>query len=170
MGVKSSKIRQALLKEQDPDLETTEKIIQRAERLENDVQHFNNSMNKTDFTVAKIQHQRQYPQKQQQQHNPPSNNPKPCDGCGGTNHTRASCKYREVICNCCKKKGHLERVCRQRQQTVSTNYLSTIYKLDFINSNVKSDLHAVTIPLHINGYDHLFQLDTGTCPSRTSCK
>jgi transposase InsO family protein len=164
MGIKSQKIRQALLKEQDPDLETTEKIIQRAERLEEDVRHFNNSVNKNDFTVAKIhnnQHKRQQPQRQR--NNQPSNNDsKPCDGCGGTNHSRTSCKYREFICNCCKKKGHLERVCRQRKQAVSTNYISTIYKLDNTNSNVKSDLHSLTVPLHVNGYDHLFQLDTGT--------
>ncbi|CAF3948700.1 unnamed protein product, partial [Rotaria sp. Silwood1] len=40
IGIKSQKIRQALLKEQDPNLEITEKIIQLAERLEEDVRHF----------------------------------------------------------------------------------------------------------------------------------
>ncbi|CAF2767032.1 unnamed protein product [Rotaria sp. Silwood2] len=42
IGIKSEKIRQALLKEQDPDLEKTEKFIQLAERLEEDVRHFRN--------------------------------------------------------------------------------------------------------------------------------
>src|SRR5207302_756192 len=37
-----------------------------------------------------------------------------------------------------------------------------IYKLDHMNSNVKSDLHSLMVPLNINGYGHLFQLDTGT--------
>jgi hypothetical protein len=133
MGIKSQKIRQVLLKEQDPDLETIEKIIQRAERLEEDVRHFNNSVNRNDFTVAKI-HSNQ-PQSS-------NNDSKLCDSCGGTNHSRASCKYRDFICNYCKKKGHLERVCRQRKDTVPNNYISTIYKLDYTDSNVKSDLHS----------------------------
>ncbi|CAF1510509.1 unnamed protein product [Adineta ricciae] len=164
MGINSQKIRQALLKEQDPDLETTERIIQRAERLEEDVRHFNTSINKNDVIVAKVhgnQPKRQQPQRQRD-NQPSASNHKPCDGCGGTNHSRSKCKYREFICNGCKKKGHLERVCRRRKETTSTNSISTIYKLNSTNSNVKSDLHSLSIPLHINGYDHLFQLDTGT--------
>jgi hypothetical protein len=55
IGIKNPQIRQALLKEQDPDLETAEKIIQLAERLEEDVRHFGTSADHTDSSVAKVQ-------------------------------------------------------------------------------------------------------------------
>ncbi|CAF4283303.1 unnamed protein product, partial [Rotaria sp. Silwood2] len=54
IGIKSQKIRQALLQDQDPDLETTEKIIQLAERLEEDVRHFGNPIKHDDYAVAKL--------------------------------------------------------------------------------------------------------------------
>ena len=44
MGVRSQKTRLALLKEQDPNLETVERLIQRAERLEADVRHFSSAV------------------------------------------------------------------------------------------------------------------------------
>jgi len=67
IGVRSQKIRQALLKEIDPDLETTESIIQTAERLEADIRHFGNPIKGNDFSVARIQNNHQQKQKPRQQ-------------------------------------------------------------------------------------------------------
>jgi transposase InsO family protein len=171
MGIKSQKIRQALLKEQDPDLATTEKIIQRAERLEEDVRHFNNTVNKNDSTVAKIHNNQRKQVHQQQRNNPSSNNDsKSCHRCGKTNHNSSQCKYRDFICNGCKKKGHLERVCRQRKETITSNLITTIFKVNHANSNIKLDLHSLSVQLHVNGYSHLFQLDTGTWNTIISIK
>ena len=55
IGVNNPKVRQALLKEQDPDLETAEKIIQLAERLEQDACHSNESNNGEDSSEKDIQ-------------------------------------------------------------------------------------------------------------------
>ena len=57
MGIKNPKIRQALLKEQDPDLATAEKLILAAERLEQDVRHFAHPLNDNNSSVDKIHHQ-----------------------------------------------------------------------------------------------------------------
>jgi hypothetical protein len=55
IGTNHAKIRQALLKESDPDLKTTEKIIQVAERLQQDMQHFNTPMHQSlDLPIAKL--------------------------------------------------------------------------------------------------------------------
>lgn len=54
IGTNNPKILQALLKEGDPDLVTAEKIIQVAERLEQDVRHFSSSLNQSGQTVAKV--------------------------------------------------------------------------------------------------------------------
>ncbi|CAF1339297.1 unnamed protein product [Adineta ricciae] len=57
IGIRRQKTRQALLKEEDPDLEATEKIIQMAECLQEDVRHFNANTGQTDGNVDKIDRQ-----------------------------------------------------------------------------------------------------------------
>ncbi len=41
----------------------------------------------------------------------PQTHGKECYHCGGTDHLVATCRFVEAICHCCKKKGHLARVC-----------------------------------------------------------
>ena len=36
-----------------------------------------------------------------------------CSGCGGR-HLRSKCRFKDVQCRFCKKKGHIERVCRSK--------------------------------------------------------
>ena len=35
---------------------------------------------------------------------------KPCHKCGKKNHLPADCKYKDGVCNYCRKKGHLAKV------------------------------------------------------------
>lgn len=35
-----------------------------------------------------------------------------CYSCGGKSHRRVDCKYRDVVCRNCNRKGHMSRVCR----------------------------------------------------------
>ena len=173
IGVRSQKIRQALLKEVDPDLETTEKIIQTAERLQADIRHFGNPIKENDFSVAKInsnqqkspqQRQRNNNQQKSQQQRQRNNNSstktdrKSCDSCGSVNHRRIDCKYREFTCNFCEKKGHLERVCRQKTDSNPTNHISTIFKL---GTSVQPTIHPLTISLLVNGHMCAMEIDTG---------
>ena len=37
------------------------------------------------------------------------------------NHTPANCRFKEVVCHHCQKKGHLAKVCRQRLAQQSTD-------------------------------------------------
>ena len=39
-------------------------------------------------------------------------NVKPCDRCGGVNHTSPQCRFKDVTCRNCGKVGHIERVGR----------------------------------------------------------
>ena len=50
--------------------------------------------------------------------NPPSGSS--CYRCGG-NHYVKDCRFKDAICNYCRKKGHIRRVCRTRMQQQSRN-------------------------------------------------
>ena len=169
IGVRNPKIRQALLKEQDPNLEKAEKIIQLAERLYEDVQHFASPGGHVDVPVAKIDHQ--HPRRHTQPSNQPSNNNNnnnnsnhnQCTVCGSNQHTRMKCRYREYTCNACNRKGHLERVCRQkREEKVSVKHVTTtIFKVDHAKHEKQPCVSAVAVPLRVNGHVCTFELDTG---------
>ena len=36
---------------------------------------------------------------------------KPCYHCGKSNHKATACYYKEAVCNNCKKKGHIAKIC-----------------------------------------------------------
>ena len=38
--------------------------------------------------------------------------------CGSTKHAAATCKFREVICHYCQKRGHIAKVCHSRKQGI----------------------------------------------------
>ncbi|CAF2790896.1 unnamed protein product [Rotaria sp. Silwood2] len=162
IGTKGNKVGQALLKEQDPDLETTEKIIQLAERLEEDVRHFAASNNHNDCTVAKL-HNHQQKQKQPDHYSFRKYNYKACETCGSNKHLRSKCKYREFICNFCKRSGHLKRVCRQKKEKQnSTKHITTIFKLNNPDQSEQFNNYSSTVPLKVNDHDIHFEIDTGT--------
>ena len=50
---------------------------------------------------------------------------KPCHRCGRRGHKDWECHFKDFICNHCKKKGHLARVCRSRTQTQDTDISQT---------------------------------------------
>ena len=171
IGVRNPKIRQALLKEQDPDLEKAEKIIQLAERLYEDVQHFGNPSVRVDVPVAKILHQqpKQFsnrPSKQNNNSNNNNTNDHQCATCGSTEHIRETCKYRNYTCNYCKRSGHLARICRsqpkEKEDESSVKHVTaTIFKLNPVDQVTQSPVSTTAIPLRINGHDCSFELDTG---------
>ena len=189
IGIRNPKIRQALLKAEDPDLETAEKLILAAERLEQDVRRFGNPLKDTDSFVDKI-HDKQvrsnkpnpsYSNKNRDYkstnrsdkgHTLQLNNLEkdrtynPCETCGSPKHLRSNCKYRDYVCNFCQKNGHLEKVCRQKKtQHVSTKHSTTISKLNstysISSTNQWSDSSCM-ISLEVNGNPITFEIDTGS--------
>lgn len=47
----------------------------------------------------------------------------PCKHCGWKTHQPSSCKYKEVICRACKKKGHMANICRNKNKK-PTNFIN----------------------------------------------
>ena len=46
---------------------------------------------------------------------------KPCYHCGKSNHKATACYYKEAVCNNCKKKGHIAKICRSKLPTKSAH-------------------------------------------------
>ena len=117
-----------------------------------------------------------------------------CYRCGGT-HKAPDCKYKDAICNSCKKKGHLARACRstpanteaprnrkQRQQansqspvvpskkdtkTTKTHHLDAGSDEDEYNLFIvtSSTNKPLTVSLTLNGANLIMEIDTGAARS-----
>ena len=162
IGTNNAKIRQALLKEGDPDLVTAERIIQMAERLQQDVQHFRATTDQGGQLVAKVRQQSTRTQQPTPTKNAAATTANPCHVCGATQHFKSECKYRGFTCNFCKRVGHLERVCRQKAEGKRTSKpQSKPYQLKRINRTT-STAKSLPLQLRIDGHELVFDVDTGS--------
>lgn len=102
--------------------------------------------------------------------------------CGSDRHKGKDCRHKETICNNCKKKGHLARVCRSstahklpitsqsskgnNPQKKDTNWVSTIDDYEhFPDSTILTvgtkQNKPITVQLELNRQQVLMQVDTG---------
>ena len=61
--------------------------------------------------------------------------PQQCKCCGGTSHRAEECRFRDVTCHQCGKKGHIQRVCRSASNTRKSNQQPTSTSTNFRNVN-----------------------------------
>ena len=97
-----------------------------------------------------------------------------CYSCGGP-HLAPSCRFKENICRFCKKKGHVEKVCRskanpkqslsapnrnfyvQEEQTLQLEDAEA-YGMYTVNSNTRK---AIILDVYLNDIPIKMELDTG---------
>uniref|UniRef100_A0A915PA01 CCHC-type domain-containing protein n=1 Tax=Meloidogyne floridensis TaxID=298350 RepID=A0A915PA01_9BILA len=81
-----------------------------------------------------------------------------CASCGRTDHWRNDCRFKDVTCNKCKKKGHIAKVCRS---TYTANSISIVQKpvKSFFTINNQGEWWKVNV--NINGSSHRMNVDTG---------
>lgn len=161
IGINSAKIRQALLKEQDPDLATAEKIIHTAERLQPDIRHFGGTTNGEDAYVAAVpwkkngkghNWQRNLATRKSQQ--------AACQCYGSVQDVRTDYRFKEAVCHFCKRRGHIERVCRdQKSGRATTNKIETVH-VNHVNETEAHKDTSTRLSLGINGHDCSFEIDT----------
>ena len=91
-----------------------------------------------------------------------------CFSCGGSDNGRAQCKFRNTICNKCKRNGHLARACQNGNgQTNSIEQqlnledevhveeeLYTVFDVDSVFNS------EISVPLKIENKDCHLQLNT----------
>ena len=101
-----------------------------------------------------------------------------CYRCGGE-HLATVCRYRETICRYCKKKGHLERVCRaklSRAEPKRPNYPRKNCYIDEDQRGPDPDAYdmftltdkfydPIVIQVTINGVPIKMEMDTGASVS-----
>lgn len=80
-----------------------------------------------------------------------------CQSCGGTNHPREKCRFRQAICNTCKKKGHISRVCHSKASPPKNNINTISTSLQHI-----SRFHPIKILVQIEDTAVDMELDTGS--------
>ena len=87
-----------------------------------------------------------------------------CYSCGGQDHKRDDCKWRNAVCHSCKRRGHISRICKagvklleeehpytEEEEIAMMSYLMTIG--DYTD--------GIFVPVNIEGKDCKLQLDTG---------
>lgn len=68
--------------------------------------------------IHRMQAQQSSAQVIQAKRNSPSNEEYACMRCGGNNHASKKCKFINILCNYCHKRGHIERVCLSKRRDV----------------------------------------------------
>ena len=175
-GVNHTGIQRKLLSESDLTYSTALKLAQAAEASEQDAKKLTGGS----------------PQQPFQDNNPdlhyttssrrPEGTPVSCYRCGGP-HLAPKCKYKEIICNFCRKKGHFARVCRSRklqtqpsqsQENKDSKYSRTNHiEAESPSAEAEYDLYNLhdnhTEPYHImvtlNDLPVQMELDTGAAVS-----
>ncbi len=117
-GVNSESIQKKLLGERDLTYERALAIAQGSEEADRNLREMRGSTEKHSSMAIKQEpvHQLQtsYPARNTEgkRREPHSGG---CYRCGGTGHKPSDCRFKEVTCNSCRKKGHIARVCRSNK-------------------------------------------------------
>lgn len=91
---------------------------------------------------------------------------KSCLSCGRSDHKREDCKLREATCHICKKKGHIQAICRRKavQKEEESKKANTLVHTVVISSNytkIEEDFNEWRVVMKINQQECQMKLDTG---------
>ncbi|KRY41817.1 hypothetical protein T01_5853, partial [Trichinella spiralis] len=95
-----------------------------------------------------------------------------CASCGGQ-HNRAFCRFKNAVCRCCQKAGHIERVCRPKQRrskpqakasAISVADTHQSYLLNCITCRSTASLRSLKLSvfLSIGGKRCQLEVDSGS--------
>ena len=100
---------------------------------------------------------------------------KACYRCGKNDHVADNCYYKEAVCNKCKRKGHLAKVCRTKQPQLKDEARaqwmgrSPTPEDDLPLYSVSSHCtKPITVDIEINGTKVCMEVDTGAAVSLMS--
>nr|CAI5821217.1 unnamed protein product [Callosobruchus analis] len=128
-GLHSRRIQSRLLETRDLTLDRAVEISTSMEMSERDANQLHRKTNSVDAIVQKNKRRNpnqdnatSRPSVSKTVHNSQINTHKSfCYRCGDTRHFANKCNMTNVICNFCKRKGHLQRVCTKAKRASNTN-------------------------------------------------
>lgn len=89
-----------------------------------------------------------------------------CQGCGRSDHKRNECPFRQATCHRCRKKGHIQAVCRSNTQpnkeTTARPGRANHLQLHHINAITRSNADTIFVTPLLNGTPVKMELDTGS--------
>lgn len=102
-----------------------------------------------------------------------------CYRCGSTTHRANHCKFKDKICNQCKKEGHLAKVCLQPKMNAGNDTHNVTHEVDSIDDEFEThEIHNIigqgkdsdkfVIKIRIEGNPVEMELDTGASVSSIS--
>lgn len=98
-----------------------------------------------------------------------SDDGKRCFRCGEDDHLANECKHHATVCNYCKLRGHLERVCRKKEkemkQRKDTHFIDDepVYIQEICHvEEMRSSAARFLLQLEVNGKETTFEVDTGS--------
>ena len=87
-----------------------------------------------------------------------------CYRCGKA-HKAPDCPYKDSKCHFCEKKGHLEAVCKKKQQQRPKSSVKKITKTELIKAilgEVSDDIPKLDVPIIVKDRQFTMELDTAT--------
>ena len=101
-----------------------------------------------------------------------------CFRCGRTNHKAPQCRFKDLLCSYCNKKGHLARACRSKQSGLKgklpTHLVAeeleeyddkySLYTIQDARVN-KASTDPLDVTLRVNGKPTVMEVDTGAAIS-----
>ncbi|XP_014663412.1 PREDICTED: uncharacterized protein K02A2.6-like [Priapulus caudatus] len=85
-----------------------------------------------------------------------------CYRCGKDNHLANDCRFKNAICNFCKKQGHIEPACMQKARDARHPVKQITHEL--VNMVMADDdsMPKLEVPIEIQGINHVVEIDTAT--------
>ena len=100
-----------------------------------------------------------------------------CYRCGG-NHHQSNCRFREVECHSCKKKGHIAKVCRSKLNAKKAHKVSEEQEqsseksdeeiLAVFSTTSRSAMEPMSVVVQVNQLNLTMEVDTGASVSLIS--
>lgn len=120
-GVNHEKLQQRLLSESDLTLAKCLQLARTWESTEKDIQQLKGPPESVMFHQKRVPTVEQVPAFPKKFDGPSSRPQKSvCYRCGGSNHWASTCRFIDVECRACRKRGHIARMCRSTPQEVSS--------------------------------------------------
>ena len=113
--------------------------------------------------VNKVKQNKEKNQQKCQQQSKSTHQELKCYRCGKA-HKAPDCPYRESKCHFCDKKGHLEAVCKKKQQQphASVKKITKPELIKAILGEVSDDIPKLDVPVTIKDRQFTMELDTAT--------